>query len=65
MNKISMRQDQLEWTAQHLTVTPRARALYQTKQSAAGNYEMASSFNGVWLASKQGYVNIGALKLKR
>ena len=66
INKFSMRQDQQEkWTAQHLTVTPRARALYQTKQSTAGNYKMASSFNGVWFASKQGYVNIGALKLKR
>ena len=51
MNKFSMRHYQLEkWTDQHITVTTRARALYQAKQSAAGNYKVASSSYGVWFA---------------
>ena len=56
MNKFSMRQDKLDkWTAQHLPVNPRTRALYQAEQSVAGNYDVARSSNGVWFASEQGY----------
>ena len=56
MDKFSMRQDQInKWTAQDITVTPRAQALQKIEQKSAGNYEVSRSAPGVWFASNQGY----------